>query len=123
MWFCLHDVRIHIRRAILSVFLSGLLENCSQLNCQVLLLNMMQGLNKSISGRELTPLYISICTSFIICILKLEQTVKVIRFAHSMCSYLRGMADFMNTLPESNDEQSPHGRLQTVHGSVRNIFD
>jgi len=91
LWFRLQDVRIQIKRGSVAIGLTGLFENGLHVNCQVLLLSMMRAYHNP-RNRDLNALWTSIVSSFFICILKLRQTLQVIRFAYKKCKDLQDEA-------------------------------
>jgi len=86
VWFCLHDISNQLQRAILAIFLSGFMENCLQLNVQVLAMSMMYAQEQARGKRF--ALWVSIWSSIIICVLKFDQTRKVISYSFKMCRVL-----------------------------------
>jgi len=77
IWFCLHEISTQLFRGFLAIFLSGFFENVLQLNVQALALSSLYSRN-DVEKTKL-PLWISIISTIVICVLKCEQTVKVIR--------------------------------------------
>lgn len=116
---CLLDVRAQLTRGVLAIFLSGVFENCLQLNVQVLSLSRVYftyGGDHSMKD----PLIISITTSLVICVLKLREAIKAIQFAWTTRKWVQDA--HLDLAPEAADSQGESLHLRRELNFIGFVF-